>query len=135
MTDHEEASELLDIVSSELRALRGMSDAEVFTDELFGFVVQQATEKSLKAWLSALGQVYPLTHNLSALVEQLQECGQAASEFEDLTEWTPFGVRLRYSRSSVAAIPLDRADAIARVQALYDQVSQIVEAAGQETAS
>ena len=41
-----------------------MGDPAVFADEIFGFHVQQATEKLLKAWLASLGEAYPLSHDL-----------------------------------------------------------------------
>ncbi len=49
MTDHEEAAELLSVVGRELRALKAMGDAELFAQEIFGFISQQAAEKSHKA--------------------------------------------------------------------------------------
>lgn len=45
----------------DLRALAGMLDSQTFADEIFGFHVQQAAEKVLKAWIAALGEVYPFT--------------------------------------------------------------------------
>lgn len=38
--------------TKDLRALQGMSDPDVFADEVFGFHAQQAAEKALKAWLA-----------------------------------------------------------------------------------
>ena len=51
-----------------MTALNGMQDKKVFGDEIFGFHAQQVIEKSLKAWLCALGQTYPYTHNLNRLL-------------------------------------------------------------------
>ena len=50
-----------------------MHDADVFADEIFGFHVQQAAEKLLRAWLALLGEVYPLTHDLDLLLDLLQK--------------------------------------------------------------
>ncbi|NEQ31824.1 MAG: HEPN domain-containing protein [Leptolyngbya sp. SIO4C5] len=51
-----------------MQALEGMQDKTVFADEIFGFHVQQAIEKCLKAWIAALGEVYPYTHDLGVLL-------------------------------------------------------------------
>jgi hypothetical protein len=46
---------LLDLAGKDFKALGGMEDALTFADEVFGFHVQQAVERILKAWLAALG--------------------------------------------------------------------------------
>ena len=62
MKDLEQARNFLSIAARDYRALCGMEDAEVFSDEIFGFHVQQAVEKALKAWLCSLGvrQITPI---------------------------------------------------------------------------
>lgn len=54
MVAFEESLLLLSAAYKDLRALRGMLDAHVFVDEIFGFHAQQAAEKALKAWLAFL---------------------------------------------------------------------------------
>jgi len=44
-----QAKTLLHAAWRDLQALTGMLDAELFVDEIFGFHVQQAAEKALKA--------------------------------------------------------------------------------------
>ena len=61
--DLEQAQLLLTAAQRDLSALAGMSDATVFADEIFGFLVQQAAEKLFKAWLTLLGETFPATHN------------------------------------------------------------------------
>jgi HEPN domain-containing protein len=68
MVNYEEAYLLLTAASRDLRALQGMTDPGVFADEIFGFHAQQAAEKALKAWLSALDVEYPRTHDLTMLL-------------------------------------------------------------------
>ena len=46
-----------------------MRHSDDISDEVLGFHVQQAAEKSLKAWLALLGETYPLTHNLDTLLD------------------------------------------------------------------
>lgn len=55
----------------DLRALKGMLNRDTFANEVFGFFVQQAAEKGLKAWLTLLGDVYPFTHDLGLLLQRL----------------------------------------------------------------
>ena len=64
MTGREEAKRMLAVAEVDLKALRNMLDSEIFEDSVFGFHAQQASEKSLKAWLSLRGIVYPKTHDL-----------------------------------------------------------------------
>jgi HEPN domain-containing protein len=62
MADIKQAAAMLRIAHRDLAALRGMADVAVFADEIFGFHAQQAIEKSLKAWMCALGLSYPFAH-------------------------------------------------------------------------
>lgn len=92
----EEARHLLAAARRDLRALEGMSDAEIFADEIFGFHAQQAVEKSLKAWLSMLDVQYPNTHDLSLLLNMLESQHQKVSMYLDVIELNPFSVQFRY---------------------------------------
>ena len=71
MSDPKQARVLLEAAEKDVSALRGMGDAAVFADEIFGFHVQQAAEKLFKAWLALLGEAYPMTHDLTELLEML----------------------------------------------------------------
>ena len=48
MSDLKEARTLIGAAERDISALRGMHDADVFADEIFGFHVQQAGEKLFK---------------------------------------------------------------------------------------
>ena len=72
MSDPKQARVLLEAAERDASALRGMGDAAVFADEVFGFHAQQAAEKLFKAWLALLGETYPMTHDLSELLELLR---------------------------------------------------------------
>ena len=63
MSDHKCARGLLDAAEEDIRALRVLLGADV-GDSVFGFHVQQAAEKSFKAWLALLDVRFPLTHDL-----------------------------------------------------------------------
>ena len=70
-----------------MSAVKGMGDATIFADEIFGFHIQQAVEKLLKAWLALLGKAYPATHDLARLSEILKTYDTNVLEFADLTEY------------------------------------------------
>lgn len=109
-----------------MSALKGMGDSTVFADEIFGFHVQQAVEKLLKAWLALLGKAYPATHDLARLVEILKTYDPNVLEFGDLTEYTSYAVRFRYSVSDHDATPLSRSLAVDRVSRLLDVVRSMM---------
>ena len=55
---------MLRIAQRDLKAARSMLDADLFDEITWGFQIQQATEKALKAWIAVLGNEYPYTHDL-----------------------------------------------------------------------
>ncbi|MFZ4539651.1 HEPN domain-containing protein [Propionivibrio sp.] len=69
MSALEHARGLLVMARKDFDALRGMVDNPLFAEEIFGFHAQQAIEKSLKAWLAARSLDFPLTHDLSRLLD------------------------------------------------------------------
>ena len=73
-----------------------MLDHDLFDETSWGFHVHQATEKALKAWISALEQVYPRTHDLSLLDQLIFDFGGDTTRFQSLENFTPFGSVLRY---------------------------------------
>lgn len=121
------ARELLDVAERCMSALRGMEDAGVFADEIYGFHVQQAVEKSFKAWLALLGEKYLTTHDLAILLEPLRERDLEAAGFEDLAEFTRFAVRFRHTQVEPQDEPLDRGAILPRVEALQERVRRLAE--------
>ena len=122
MSDLKQARVLLMSAERDISALRGMADAAVFADEIFGFHAQQAAEKLLKAWLALLGETYPTTHDLARLLAMLRARDVEATRFNELVEYTPFAVQFRYAPGDLSARPLDRDTAIERVEALLKEV-------------
>ena len=107
----------------DFNALRGMIDNPLFADEIFGFHVQQAIEKSLKAWLAARSVIFPLTHDLSRLLDLLEENGADVNLFWSLVQYTVFAVQARYETGLVETeTPIDRVAVIEAVQQLLDTV-------------
>ena len=120
MSDPKCARMLLGAAERDLLTLRNMTAGA--PDESYGFHVQQAAEKSLKAWLALLGETYPLTHNLETLVNLLAGRDADVEAHRELTVYTPYAVEFRYGGLDSSAEPIDRKGALALVEALLDKV-------------
>jgi len=127
MKDLEQARNFLNIASKDYRALCGMEDPEVFSSEIFGFHVQQAVEKALKAWLCILGVLFPKTHDLDELGALLEEAGQKIPKFlQTLLEFTDFAVAFRYEAFLDLEGDIDRDVCIDQVGRLLQYIQQIL---------
>ncbi len=122
MSDTKSARVLLEAAERDLAALRGMTDSEVFADEIAGFLAQQATEKLVKAWIALLGEKYPITHDIAQLLEVLTAQQPPKIDLGGLVELTPYAVRFRYAGRVPDAPKLNREKTIARIQELMQQV-------------
>ena len=123
MSDTKCARSMLRAAERDLLTLRSLTAAA--PDESFGFHVQQAAEKAFKAWLAVLGETYPLTHNLQALLNLLA-ARVDAEPFRRLAGYTPYAVEFRYEGVDSDTEPIDREDAIALVEALLEEVRREV---------
>jgi HEPN domain-containing protein len=127
MRDLEQARSFLSVAERDYRALRGMEDPAVFSTEIFGFHVQQAVEKALKAWLCCLGVSFPRTHDLDELGALLEEAGQEIPEsIYALLEFTDFAVAFRYEAFPDLGGDIDRRDCIDAVGRLLQRVQRIL---------
>ena len=124
MSDPKQARVLLEAAERDVSALRGMGDGAVFADEIFGFHVQQAAEKLFKAWLALLGKTYPLTHDLTELLEMLVIHESDAARFDGLLDYTPYAVQFRYGADDSEAGSLDRGEVLGQAEALLEVVRQ-----------
>ena len=124
--DIQQARLLLDMADGDLRAVRAMRDHAEFTDEIFGFHVQQTAEKCFKAWIAMLGEEYPLTHGLGQLIAMLRQHDAPVSEHTDLAAFSAFAVHYRYARFPEDAEPIDRPAAIRQVDALMRRVRRLL---------
>ena len=122
MTDPKCARVLLDAAWRDLGALRVMRRSDEVSDEVFGFHVQQAAEKALKARLALLGQTYPLTHNLEALLDLLEGRDVATEPYRGLVGYTPYAVEFRYDGVDPGAESIDRDEALNLVESLLEEV-------------
>ncbi len=130
MSDPKCARLLLKAAETDLRALRAMRDDDAFTDEIAGFHAQQDAEKLFKAWIAMHGLVFPLTHDLEALLAILKDHEADADCFRDLLLLNPYAVRLRYEGISEGALPLDRERLVSRLGALLARVGRELLAKG-----
>jgi HEPN domain-containing protein len=125
MSDIKQADAMLRMAQRDLKALGGMQDTEVFADEIFGFHVQQAVEKSLKAWMCGIGIAYPFTHQIDRLLVLLRDAGAAVDAYWWLDEFTIYAHQARYEEGHVAAdAPLDREGLTQSVGALVSHIAQ-----------
>lgn len=109
----------------DFRALESMRNPEAFSEEVFGFHLQQAAEKAFKAWIATLGGLYELTHDVGDLLSQLQDLGVATAEverFRRLADYTPYAVEYRYQGVDPWIEPIDREGAITLLGELLGHV-------------
>lgn len=91
-------------------------------DGPFGFHVQQAIEKLLKALLSQMSIEYRLTHNLNYLEVELHAAGEGLPQpLEDLSKIGTFAVTNRYDEIPEFRV-LDRQAAIETVRLIREHV-------------
>ncbi len=127
MTDIKQADAMLRMAQRDLTALRGMQDATVFADEIFGFHVQQAVEKSLKAWMCALGLTYPFTHHINRLLVLLKDAGSDVEAFWGLDEFTVYAHQARYEEGHLEAdAALDRETILQNTNNLLHHVDGVL---------
>lgn len=122
MSDLKCARSLVSLAERDIRNFQSIRDIALFGDETAGFLAQQASEKLLKAWVACMGEVYPLTHDLKALLDILGKRTIDASQFRDLEALTPFAVQFRYEFLPDGAKPLDRQGIALRLNALLERV-------------
>ncbi len=97
MAPAETPTGFLRIARRDLATAIAMVDPAVFEEDAWGFYLQQATEKALKAWLLLLTpEQPPFTHNLRLLFQMLRDEGVAIEPFMGLSRFTLFAVLRRY---------------------------------------
>lgn len=110
-----------------LRRLVG--DTEV-SDDIYGFHVQQAAEKFIKAVLAVEEMRPTRTHDLAALFEEVESLGHdVPSEILEARSFTSFAVRNRYPFLSPAP-PIDREATLELVQEIRTWAEGIVDTFG-----
>lgn len=126
MSPVDQARQLLQMAAKDIRALDLMIPPESVDDEIFGFHAQQAVEKTLKAWISAIGGSYGYFHDLRVLFLNLRELGCDIERFRHLVKLNPFAAQLRYEQLEFADEPIDRPALQKEVQEIYDHVQNVL---------
>lgn len=124
MSDPKCAKVLLDAAERDILTLRYMASG--VPEESFGFHIQQAAEKSFKAWLAFLGVTYPLTHNLKTLLDLLAAQGARVEPYRALMEFTPFAIEFRYESVDLDIEPIDRSSVLRLLETLHGQVHRLL---------
>jgi len=128
MKETDLARSLLSSAEKDLNAIRNMTDADSFADEIFGFHAQQAVEKTLKAWIVPFGGEYPFIHDLDALLNALEKLGADVDALRDLVELNAFAVQFRYEALESPDEPLDRGSVTIEAMTLFRKVSALLKA-------
>lgn len=127
MKDAEQAKMLLLMAGKDHRALLVMQDTDAVAVEIFGLHVQQAVEKSIKAWLCLLGAPYPKKHDLDELAALLAQAGESVpDEFASLLAYTDFAVAFRYEAFSDFDADIDRQAITTLVGRLLQYVDRLL---------
>lgn len=116
---------LLKIATADLETAEASSDPAVFREGAWGFWLQQAVEKVLKAWLLHLDVDAPLTHDLRRLLLLLATAGVSTADLEPLAQLTVYAVQFRYD-ADPAPLGLDRELFNRQVRRLLARVQQLV---------
>ncbi|NQW38829.1 MAG: HEPN domain-containing protein [Cyanobacteria bacterium] len=119
-----EAQALLRIARRDLKAAEVLQIPSI-DESSWGFQIQQAVEKALKAWLFSLGEEPPLIHNLTALLQRVADAGGDVEPFLALEAFTVFAVQFRYD-AEPEPMELDRRDWQQRAVELVDHVELTV---------
>ena len=96
MSPTDSARELLELAERDYQAALILAHADNPQTDAAGFHLQQAVEKSLKAWLALKGVDYPRTHDLNPLLGLLEDQGERIDPFWSLLELNSFAVQFRY---------------------------------------
>ncbi len=116
--------ELLTLAEKDYKAALILARASDPQMDAAGFHLQQAVEKSLKAWLARRGIDYPKTHDLNPLLGLLEDAGENIEPFWYLLGLNPFAVQFRYE---VAGEDFADFDQLARLtRQLMTHVRQVV---------
>ena len=68
-----DSAKFLRLAQGDLSDARRMLELSGFRDSSIGFLLQQASEKALKAWIHHLGGQAPFSHDLAALMTAVDE--------------------------------------------------------------
>ena len=122
MKKEKHAKALLQKAFDDLRALEGMLDSAIFSNEIFGFHAQQAVEKALKALIDLLGFEYPQTHDLNVLFRILREKDVSIEGKSYFINLNLYAVLFRYVDTPGKIRPIDRTKTVGKITELLNSV-------------
>lgn len=93
-----DAMKFLKLANGDLQEARRTIELRGFRTSTSGFLLQQAAEKALKAWLYELQGVAPFLHDIAVLLEALESCGVEADAYAPLVALNQFAVQYRYEQ-------------------------------------
>lgn len=104
-----------------------LTDGDI-SDEIIGFHIQQAVEKSLKAILLSRVIDYPRTHNLRLLIDLCKANGiQVPAEFLTVDVFNRFAVQWRYDLLPPTAQPaFERGTAYSLAHRVWTWATELV---------
>lgn len=117
-----EAEGFLKMARADLATALESSDSARFREAAWGFWLQQAAEKGLKAWLHQLNLLPPRSHDLARLLLMLKDAGAAMGAYEELERLTDYAVQFRYD-VDLPPLALDRAEWNEKVKEFLDTVA------------
>jgi HEPN domain-containing protein len=91
-----EAEGFLQMARADLATAVESSDPTRFREGAWGFWLQQAAEKGIKAWLHHLNLLPPRSHDLARLLLLLENSGAPVDRFQELERLTDYAVQFRY---------------------------------------
>ena len=99
-------------------AAEALSEKDEISDEIIGFHIQQAYEKGLKALLSANKISFRKTHDLRELISIAESNAiEIPRAYQEIDEWTSYGVELRYDDIPVNIPSFNRKKALQNLAA------------------
>lgn len=123
-TEHADTLHLM--AAKDIKALHGMTDANTFSDEIFGFHAQQSVEKNLKSWITKAGGTFPFTHDLRFLLLTLRDLGADIEPFKSLIALNVFAVQFRYEPMAPLTDRINRSEMLALVEFIHQTVEKVI---------
>ncbi|MEB3353623.1 MAG: HEPN domain-containing protein [Cyanobacteriota bacterium] len=111
---------MLRVARRDLKAARLLAVDEA-DEASWGFQMQQAIEKAIKAWILSRDLKAPFTHDIADLLQILGEQGVETTPYLQFSQFTLFAVQLRYD-DEPDPLDLNRQHWLTVVQALLDEV-------------
>jgi HEPN domain-containing protein len=93
-----DAMKFLKLAQGDLDEALRTIELQGFHPSTSGFLLQQAAEKALKAWLYEMQGVAPFLHDIAALLEALEAYGVETEPFSALVALNQFAVQYRYEQ-------------------------------------